>query len=63
MGNSSRQKLNSLWFWISLFVGLIAGSYLISFSAAVVVFAVTYGILILNGDVRFSSRNGRGRRR
>jgi hypothetical protein len=61
--NSSRQKLNVLWFWIAGFAGLFAGGVFGSLIVAVVVFGLVYVVLLSNGNVRLSSRGGgRGRR-
>ena len=59
MSSSSRDKLNTLWFWIAIVVALFAGSLFSSFFVVVIVFAAIFALLMNNGDVRFTPRNGR----
>ena len=58
-----RQRINSLWLWLSFFIGLFAAGVFSSLTFGVIVFAIIYVALICNDHVRLTPRGGgRGRR-
>jgi len=59
MSSSSRDKLNTLWFWFALVAALIAGNLFGSFFVAAIVFVTTFIVLLNTGNVRFTPRNNR----
>jgi len=59
MSSSSRDKLNTIWFWIALVVALFAGGLFSSFFVTVIVFVAIFALLVNNRDVRLNLRNDR----